>query len=93
MINTNRGSASAAGSDAPSFTVYSHPKHKHRVMAFLSKTVKRAKTRKVALIEQTLLNFCGKGLTMSEANVEKCISELEMKEVVKIENEEVSFVP
>ena len=72
---------------------YSHPKHKHRVMAFITKTVKRQPTDIATLVEISIQNFAGKGLNLVEANITKNITELEDKELVSIDNEVVSYIP
>ena len=56
---------------------YSHPKHKHRVMAFIAKTVKRQPTTVVTIVELAIQNFAGKGLDLVEVNITKNITELE----------------
>ena len=81
--------AAASGS----MLAYSHPKHKHRVMAFLVKTVKRCTTRKNSLLEQAIQHFASKGLTVKEADLQKCIDDLVNKDFVAVEGDNVSYVP
>lgn len=70
-----------------SMLAYIHPKHKHRVYAFVTKTVKRGPQKKNALYESAIQNFAAKGLTLVEENITKCIADLVLKDLVKEEGD------
>ena len=72
---------------------YSHPKHKHRVMAFIIKTVKRQAMNLATLVEMTIQNFTGKGIDLAEANITKNITELQEKELISTEGRMITYIP